>query len=76
MPALFPPGSTDHPSGAKAAIWRDWPDFEGKARALMMESAKLSEAESRDIKTIAAQVRRVSDAYSSCHELYRAKHQH
>jgi len=76
MPSLFPPGTTDHPSGAKPVIWRNWPDFEGKARALVTESAKLAEMESRDAKALAAQVRRVSDACSSCHELYRTKDHH
>jgi cytochrome c556 len=76
MLSLFPPGTNGHPSGAKAAVWRNWPDFEAKARVLATESGKLAEADTRDAKTLAAQARRISDACGSCHELYRVKHQH
>jgi cytochrome c556 len=76
MPALFPPGTNEHPSGAKAAIWRNWPDFEAKARDLVTESGKLGQRDTKDPRALAVQVRRVSDACGNCHELYRVKHQH
>ena len=76
MPSLFPVGSNEHPSGAKATIWGNWTDFEAKARELVTESAKLSEGDTRDAKALTSQARRVAQTCSSCHESYRAKHQH
>ena len=79
MTSLFPPGSNQHPSGAKPAIWQKWPDFEAKARALAAESEKLARTDADDGKSIAGQVRAVSRACSGCHEIYRAqmpKHDH
>ena len=77
--SLFPPGSTQHPSGAKPAIWQKWSDFDAKAGALAAESDKLAKTDARDAKSVAAQVRVVSQVCSGCHELYRAKmpkHEH
>jgi cytochrome c556 len=76
MPALFPRGTEVHPSEAKAAIWQNWPDFEAKARTLVLESGKLAEADVLDAKALAVRARQVSDSCGNCHELYRAKHQH
>ena len=53
MLRLFPEGSTDHPSEAKADIWRHWPEFEAKADDLGTRASVLAavadtgEAESR-----------------------------
>jgi cytochrome c556 len=71
--SVFPPGSNEHPSEAKGAIWQKWSDFEAKAGALATESGKLAEADSRDVQSVTAQVRAVSQVCSGCHELYRAK---
>jgi cytochrome c556 len=79
IPSVFPPGSNQHPSGAKPAIWQKWPDFETKARALAVESGKLANTDVQDAKSIAAQIRAVSQICSSCHEVYRVKmpkHEH
>lgn len=76
MPALFPAGSNEHPSAAKATIWQKWTDFEAKARDLAAESGKLAESETLDAKTLTRQVARVSQTCSNCHESYRIKHQH
>jgi cytochrome c556 len=74
MTTLFPPGSNQHPSGARPAIWQQWPDFESKARVLAAESDKLAQTDARDTKSIAAQARVVSQACGKCHEVYRQKH--
>jgi cytochrome c556 len=71
---LFPAGSTGHPSGAKPIIWKQWPDFEAKARALASESQKLAAVDAVDSKSLAAQARAVSQTCGGCHELYRQKH--
>jgi cytochrome c556 len=73
MTLSFPPGSNQHPSGAKPAIWQKWPDFESKARVLAAESDKLAQTDARDAKSIAAQARVVSQSCGKCHEVYRQK---
>ena len=70
---LFPKGSTQTPTEAKAAIWKNWPDFESKVRALEVESGKLANMNSEDIGAIGSQVRAVSQACGACHEKYRVK---
>ena len=72
--SLFPAGSTGHPSGAKPIIWKQWADFEAKARALSSESEKLAVIEAGDTRALAAQARVVSQTCGGCHELYRQKH--
>jgi cytochrome c556 len=76
MPSLFPSESDGHPSAAQPAIWSRWTDFEAKAQELATESGKLAEADTRDAKGLTKQVARVSQTCSSCHDTYRAKHQH
>jgi cytochrome c556 len=76
MPSLFPSGTDGHPSAAKPTIWTKWTDFEAKAQELASESAKLAEGDTRDAKVLTSQVARVSQTCSSCHDTYRAKHQH
>ena len=70
---LFPPGSTQKPTDARAAIWQNWPDFERKATALEVESKKLISASPDDFTALNAQVRAVSQTCRACHETYRAK---
>jgi cytochrome c556 len=70
---LFPPGSTQSPTEAKATIWQNFDDFERRAKALEAQSAKLSEMDVSDYTAIAAQARAVSQTCSGCHEVYRIK---
>jgi cytochrome c556 len=70
---LFPPGSTQKPTDARAAIWQNWPDFERKAAALEAESRKLISASPDDLGALNAQVRAVSQTCRACHEAYRSK---
>ena len=70
---LFPPGSTQSPTQARATIWQNFPDFERMAKALETESAKLAETNIADLGALAAQVRAVSETCSKCHEAYRVK---
>lgn len=73
IPSLFPPGSREHPTAAKEAVWQNWADFEKRARATETESEKLANMESRDAKNVAAQARALSQTCGACHELYRVK---
>jgi len=70
---LFPPGSTQTPTEAKPAIWKNFTDFEAKAKAMENAAAKLAGMEMRDPDAIAQQVRAVSATCSGCHDLYREK---
>jgi cytochrome c556 len=73
IPSLFPPGSREHPTAAKEAVWQKWSDFDARVRALQTESEKLAATDARDIKALAAQARALSQSCGACHELYRAK---
>ena len=70
---LFPIGSTQYPTQAKMEIWKNWLDFEDKARALEVESGKLANMNSEDVAALSNQVRAVSQACGACHEKYRVK---
>lgn len=70
---LFPPGSTQRPTDARATIWKNWGDFERIAVALEVESKRLMNASPNDFDALAAQVRAVSQACGACHEKYRTK---
>ena len=70
---LFPKGSTQKPSEARAAIWQNWPDFERKAAALEAESKKLVNTSPGDLAALSAQSRAVTEACGACHERYRTK---
>jgi cytochrome c556 len=70
---LFPPGSTQKPTDARAAIWQNWNDFERKATALEVESKKLVNTSADDLAALSTQARAVTEACGACHEKYRTK---
>jgi cytochrome c556 len=70
---LFPPGSTQRPTEARATIWQNWTDFERKATALEVESKKLVSTNAGDLTALTTQARAVTEACGACHEKYRAK---
>jgi cytochrome c556 len=70
---LFPKGSVQRPTDAKAAIWQNWPDFERKAAALEDASRKLAAVGQDDLAALRARERAVSQACGACHELYRVR---
>ena len=70
---LFPPGSTQRPTDARDAIWKNWPDFEAKAKALATASKSLVDADPADTASLTAKFRAVSQSCGGCHELYRVK---
>ncbi|MGH7485145.1 MAG: c-type cytochrome, partial [bacterium] len=71
IPQLFPPGSTQYPTAAKAAIWQDLADFTEKAKTLTVEAKKLTATNISDAKTVRDQFRAVAYACDDCHEKYR-----
>ena len=70
---LFPSGSTQRPTDARDTIWKNWPDFEAKAKALETASKSLVDADPTDMASLTAKFRAVSQSCSGCHELYRVK---
>ena len=72
MLRLFPEGSTDHPSEAKADIWRHWPEFEAKADDLGTRASVLAavadtgEAESR------VAFGRLANTCKACHQDFKS----
>ena len=70
---LFPPGSTQKPTDARAAIWQNWSDFERKASALEAASKKLTSTSADDLAALTTQARAVTEACGGCHEKYRTK---
>jgi cytochrome c556 len=73
IPRLFPPGSTQHPTRARAAIWKSWADFESKAAALETASRTLAAANPGDAAAITAAAAVTTRACTACHEKYRAR---
>ena len=69
--AKFPPGSTQAPTATKPSAWRNWPDFEAKAKKLEVEAHKLVATPTSDATALRAQFRAVAFACDACHEAYR-----
>lgn len=73
MVHLFPKGSMQKPTEARATIWQNWSDFESKARALEVESGKLAKQDTDDFAALSAQVQALSQTCRACHTPYRVK---
>lgn len=71
IPAQFPPGSNQHPTEAKPDIWRQWPDFTSKAKALELAIEKLLATDVRDKKAMTLQIHAVEQTCTDCHQHYR-----
>jgi cytochrome c556 len=69
--AKFPAGSTQAPTATKPNVWRNWPDFEAKAKKLEVEAAKLTQTPTSDAAALRAQFRAVAFTCDACHEPYR-----
>jgi len=70
--ALFPAGSTQAPTDAKASLWKNWTDFASKAQALETESTKLAQADPANRDALRAQFKAMNQTCTGCHKLYRA----
>jgi cytochrome c556 len=67
----FPPGSTQFPTAAKPAVWKEWATFENNAKKLEAEAEKLVTAKTSDGEALRTQFRAVAYACDGCHETYR-----
>jgi cytochrome c556 len=73
IPSLFPKGSNVGKTKATAAIWEKSDEFAKEAKDLSKASSELaSAAKSKDDAAIAAKVKAVGQACSSCHKEFRA----
>jgi cytochrome c556 len=74
IPDLFPEGTSGHPSEALDAIWKDWDRFTGSAKdaeaAANELASSLDGAGGQDWKPA---FQKITDAYKSCHQDFRAK---
>jgi cytochrome c556 len=73
IPRWFPPGSDQHPSEAKADVWKNWSDFQSKANKLEVEIGKLAVIDTNNPNAVSVQVRAVSQTCGECREQYRQK---
>ena len=60
MPHLFPAGSTQTPTDAGAAIWKNWADFETRVKAMETASLNLANADVGDVAKLSALARAIS----------------
>lgn len=68
---LFPEGSLDASSDAKAEIWQDWEKFSELSLSLESAAKNLAGISSED--EFAAAYKQVSQTCGSCHRAFRAK---
>ena len=77
MPAQFPDGSTQHPSEALPAIWRDWDAFTAIAARLAEHAGALADeaAAAESIDALKARFGEVAQTCKACHQDFRVKQQ-
>ena len=72
MLQLFPPGSRQHPSEALPEIWSNWSEFEQLNLDMDQQLVKLEQMlTSANAKDLAAQLSKVNQLCSSCHDKFR-----
>ena len=65
---------TPKPTTAKADIWANWDDFQGKARDFEREAKALAAvAKGNDEAKDKEQFKKVAETCKSCHEKYKKK---
>lgn len=74
MKQLFPEGSMQPPTEARAVIWKNWEQFENLSDKLLSESEKLERAfTTQDQKQVSEQLKRVGKVCLQCHKKFRKK---
>lgn len=69
---IFPPGSGDGETRAKAEIWQKWADFEKGLKAFQDATGKLVEAaDSGDMAAVGAAMGNLGEACGGCHKPFR-----
>ena len=75
IPSLFPPDANPgFFSGAKGAIWQDFPDFTAKAGAMYDSARQLEQTATSpqaDVGVLQQRLRQVQNACMSCHNSYK-----
>ena len=74
MPGLFPAGTNQRPSEARANIWSDWDRFVGLSASLADKAELLAQASAKanDAREIGTSLLQLGRTCSACHESYRA----
>ena len=71
---IFPEGTGEGKTDAKAVIWQKWDDYKAKAGDLGREAAKLEKiARSGSMADIGAQAKKVGKTCGGCHKKFRKK---
>ncbi len=79
LPTLFPKGSTAENSRAKAAIWKKWDSFEGKAASFAEVAGMVAEAAAaKDADKVTLLAKSIAGGAGasyckSCHKSFRGK---
>ncbi len=79
LPSLYPKGSTAENSRAKAAIWKKWDSFEGKAASFAEVAGMVAEAAaSKDADKVKLLAKSIAGGQGasyckSCHKSFRGK---
>ncbi len=69
---IFPPGSGDGETRAKAEIWQKWADFEKAVKAFQDATGKLVEAaDSGDMAAVGAAMGNLGQSCGGCHKPFR-----
>ena len=74
IPDLFPTGSTQGKTKAKAEIWEKQDDFKKAAKNLGKAAGELADAaKAKDDAAVPVKVKALGDACGSCHKAFRAE---
>jgi cytochrome c556 len=73
MPSLYPPGSNGFFSRASGDIWRNWADFEAKARTFQNSASALADLASTSAEPalLNETFEKLTASCKSCHDTYR-----
>lgn len=71
--AAFRVNSMQPPTDARPEIWKNWADFEARAKAAEVASESLAATDVNDAAAMSSRVRAISESCSGCHERYRLK---
>lgn len=72
MLRLFPAGSTQHPSEARNAIWRDWAEFEAAAEDLGTRAAALAAVAGNGPDAARTAFAALAQSCKACHQDFKA----
>lgn len=75
IPELFPKGSDFGDTEAKDAVWKNWPDFQKKAKDAHEKAVAFTKAVETKSKDLPMKLRALADGCKACHKDYRHEEQ-